>query len=139
MEDLVVTLETARKLKAGGFPQDTYSVWSEQADNRNVITRNWPEHKPEYIWAAPTAQELADQLPEWNEKLRSSVTIDKSQGRWSARYGLMAPVPLEARGDTMVEALAALWLELNDTRPGIKTCVCAPGEPCKLHGTEAKQ
>jgi hypothetical protein len=40
-------------------------------------------------FAALTAQEIADQLPQWSKDNRS-LTIDHYPERWSARYGLMA-------------------------------------------------
>ena len=61
MEKLVTSLETAKKLKAAGFPQETVFMWN-GADE--IGARE--DYKPEWVprcFAAPTDQELLDVMP----------------------------------------------------------------------------
>jgi sugar/nucleoside kinase (ribokinase family) len=133
MEKNVVTLETAKKLVLAGFPQDTAVAWIER-----------PRNKPEYRWelampwqgthlkdcpAAPTAQEIADQLePAKLFKQYGLLTVkhgpkgvphwpQEGAKAWGAAYfiGGEAQEPI-GMGDTMAEALAALWIKLQEVQ-----------------------
>lgn len=139
MENLVVTLETAKQLKAAGFPQNTPFVWQEsystsenfETGEKSVNRRGWKVTKtpkgrvsiPEVVFnlwykevkaiedasiAAPTAQEIADQLPPnvWR--------LAKDGDQYEAVIGQIPETDLLAYADTMVEALAALWLKLHE-------------------------
>jgi hypothetical protein len=115
---LVVTLETAKKLKAARFPQKTFFAWDgdgivpQYADPDLAMNRE--------IFAAPTAQEIADELPivlRHSSHLRldrnEEVVIPRKKTRqvWTAAYGTNGP---REHADTMAEAWAALWLKLRD-------------------------
>jgi hypothetical protein len=114
VERNVITLETAIKLKAAGFPQDTQSFWRE----RNEIRDDWDWSLEPYNYdtdvllgdeiAAPSAQEIADQLPTFWGKTPLIVQKSEVVGNYVAAYGR----DFEA-ADTMAEALAALWLKLK--------------------------
>jgi hypothetical protein len=107
METLTVTLETAKKLKAAGFPQETFARYAEDehlmVDYINSSKRTeWYE----YDIAAPTAQEIADQLPgQWH--IFKKPYLDGTQ--YTARASEIFSVAY-----TMAEALAALWLKLHE-------------------------
>lgn len=134
MEALTVTLETAKKLKAAGFHQSTLF--------HHVIT---PEHKglegqvygersyitsydlsiknddEDYI-AAPTAQELANQLPSLagrDDKFQLQIT--KATNEYQAWYSpiddstSLSHLYFE-QADTVAEALALLWLKLQEDK-----------------------
>jgi hypothetical protein len=110
MENLVVTLEPAKKLKAAGFPQASYCSWVEV----EPALKDWQllvshEGYSEFL-AAPTAQEIADQLPE-------NFDTYKDRGVYWAQITTDVDGYAESTsGDwcsTMAEALAALWLELQ--------------------------
>ncbi len=64
-----VTLETAKKLKEAGFPQKTYMLWAVYVNERAILIPSY-ETSPELAvdgivhYAAPTAEEVLDQLPE---------------------------------------------------------------------------
>ena len=108
MESLVVTLDTAKKLKVVGFPQDKVVFWwgerptyEHQPDEWQVWTSQWEDRE---CPAAPTAQEIADQLPAFRvSKDASYSAIFEPQGR---NIAVLAP--------TMAEALAALYLKLQE-------------------------
>jgi hypothetical protein len=114
MERLCVSLETAKKLKAAKFPQRSQFYW--------VITMTTNYHLSWYegelpdvlkerndCYAAPTAQEIMDQLKEFHKPIELML------------FGFHGPVSasLSRRGimrqdaEVIVEALAALWFKLN--------------------------
>jgi hypothetical protein len=136
MENLVVTLETAKALKAAGFPQKTAETWfNEERSEGSVIDGSYNEWTEWTLWdsyvldktgfyevedtdffAAPTAQELADQLPRRIEShpLPNSLVLSQQQPGWFASYDCMDNESIEASyADTMAEALAGLWIKLN--------------------------
>jgi len=111
LEALVVTLETAKKLKAAGFSQTTALAWEILAKGVSAIgvvgSNDFGSMGATDI-AAPTAQELADQLHE-----SISISIDSQRtcrvSSWSREF---------AEADTMAEALALLWLKLHEVSNG---------------------
>jgi hypothetical protein len=119
MENNVVTLETAKKLNAAGFLSRTTFMWSDLRDGQPWLWQGKPVAavdtgdyrdlgEPGTDWvAAPTAQEIADQLDE--------VEVRHWRGRYTA--WCRSPLsfnPLEA--PTMAEALALLWLKLQEVK-----------------------
>lgn len=118
MENLVVSLETAKKLKAAGFPQGHY-VWRlpmafgdgmafvEHSINKREASEGMASYP------APTAQEIADQLPD--EQNGNYLHVNKFGNIWFASYyEVHADIcHLEQAGSTMAEALALLYLKLN--------------------------
>lgn len=123
MENNVVTLDTAKKLKATGFPQrSSESVWGSypgEPDRIEIKTskfRNLVDHNPAAelsVWDAPTAQEIADQL-EIHTKLVKLST------KWTAYIDVPDNSPGAVYADTMAEALAQLYLAVhaNPNRKG---------------------
>ncbi|SDP33532.1 hypothetical protein SAMN04487914_108105 [Arthrobacter sp. ok909] len=125
MESLVVTLETAKKLKAAGFPQNTGIAWSRlhtidgsyAAVDSGVLSVG-----DGTVIAAPTAQEIADQLPD-DVELFKDPTIYADDGKhrnWQGGPGYVAQ-PFDRRdmavhGKTMAESLALLWLKLQEAK-----------------------
>jgi hypothetical protein len=120
VDNNVVTLETAEKLKVAGFPQETYWHWTWPAKTGWVLTHR---ESGEYYFAplnaefeqdqivqytsAPTAQEIAD-------KIGFGVTLNTvKKGGWSAGGLNVVGYWPRTKGGTMVEALAALYLELQ--------------------------
>jgi hypothetical protein len=116
MESLVVALETANKLKAAGWEQgSTAATWCRRGERYQWEVSFVAIPVLEWI-AAPSVQEIADQLPElpgWN------ISLFKSS-RWEAyydghEYGEEA-VKHYCEADTMAEALALLWLKLQEAK-----------------------
>jgi hypothetical protein len=124
MENNVVSLETAWKLLESDFPQDTEFCWSEY-DGDPFETPDGPrghwgifhtDGPSENCPAAPTAQEIADELPEsmdtGTSKMKRHAVLEvkaSSEGYVAGYVGFMF-LP----GRTMAEALAALWLKLHE-------------------------
>lgn len=113
MEKLCVSLETAKKLKAAGFPQESAWLWvlpDEAAPwltiRDQIISRGKGLIRNHA--AAPTAQEIADELK------GNAMSIDiYSSGRVSASYGnkyLRSVTP----NIGLAGALAALYIEIHE-------------------------
>lgn len=136
MESNVVTLDTAKKLKAAGFPQRTYYMWryhlpnggsalntTEYHTTQNEVhkIRNRPDVQERFeseneFYAAPTAQEIADQLPEGTSVAKAiGSKLINSKNLYNAWGGDDEDLPI-MYGATMAEALAALWLKLQEAK-----------------------
>lgn len=111
MENNVVTLQTAQKLRAAGFPHyATINYWHEQGQahswlNQSSNSAGLSIYHIEDI-AAPTAQEIADQLP-------INTAVLKQEGGYYADFPKTDPNGL---APTMAEALAQLYLKLNEAK-----------------------
>lgn len=120
MENLVVSLETAKKLEAAGFGQKAEFYW--------VITMTTNYHLSWYpdgdlplalekrndCFAAPTAQEVADELPEnhVNSITHRSARLKMfyENNEWTTGY----PGDFYVSASTMAEALALVWLKSKE-------------------------
>ncbi|OAE01874.1 hypothetical protein [Arthrobacter sp. OY3WO11] len=133
MEVLVVTLETAKKLKAAGFPQEAPNYWYEFGDTSDGVTHELrTDTKCGFgrYSAAPTAQEIADQLPRKlrldapnaGTNLMLKIRPTQSSAGWrvgyynsTTRQDLRKQI-VEILAPTMAEALALLWLKLQEAK-----------------------
>lgn len=112
MENNCISLKTARKLKAAGFPQlEVTSQWIQRIPDVKWYLSTDGTHRTASNWcAAPTAQELADQLPDY-------VEVGRFGDGWFAAQAETAMSPDTAElGNTMAEALASLYLKLNKAK-----------------------
>ncbi|MDQ0923320.1 hypothetical protein QF038_001828 [Pseudarthrobacter sp. W1I19] len=136
MEHLVPTLDTCKKLKAAGFPQEVvYSYGSLLSEEIGLLTKaayetyvgvdsdgtvgcqecEGEDKGRDQLVAAPTAQEIADHLN------GGSAFQLYSQGDEELGYNGMPTYATECGGEaaiatTMAEALALLWLKLQETK-----------------------
>jgi len=108
MENNCVSLETAKKLDAAGFPTDPALAWFEvEGDEFPAYVAPYTgEEDQQRAW---TAQEIADQLPD-HETVRLYAGHTRSD--FPRMYRALAGNET-AEADTMAEALANLWLKLN--------------------------
>ena len=131
---LVVSLDTAKKLKEAGFPQEEIIfTWAYTDDQpRDADGAPWGEYwhvtleeytrgmKDEYeefepLYPAPTVEELTRELPH-------GFKVDKRTTGFTAwrppKYGAPENPPFKGQlgfdGVSMAEALALLWLKLNE-------------------------
>lgn len=114
MEHLVPDLATCRKLKELGFEQDTEFYWVVTSPGNYGLS--WcPDGKmPGMIsrndcYAAPTSQEIADQLPaliQTTKRTDSKYSADYIRGRTQTRVIEVGP--------TMAQALAQIWITLRE-------------------------
>jgi hypothetical protein len=122
MESLVVTLETAQKLKAAGFmlKRPTF-FYADDSLVANTGGFDYDNTGYSLLAIAPTAQEIADQLPHQaplglrNEQL-GLVVWPVNDTAWIAAYSDAQMDGVEAEAPTMAEALAALWLKLQEAK-----------------------
>ncbi len=122
MENNVVTLDTAKKLKAAGWSQEESEhdyFWTTPSSGLaagRFTLRHMPGNGETF--AAPTAQEIADQLPERTHIERTFIMpMDEREYiylAWSGFRGYNVPEDNPVRADTMAEALALLWITLQE-------------------------
>lgn len=110
MESLVVALETVKKLKAAGFPQDGPLFWHLPKPGVKTVPYVCFGAQPQPGFsetrAAPNAQEIADQLPWAGWQLMTD-----SYGAYVVSSARTNIAPTAA--PIMAEALAQLWLKLQ--------------------------
>lgn len=123
LDSLVVTLETAKKLRAAGFPQDLSVYRFREIGKKVRLAAAIPMYRTKYKTAtghtvrfthyydAPTAQEIADQFA--GERI-SVILITDEVGieKWRC-YCLTGAMGTNVNAATMAEGLAALWLKLH--------------------------
>ena len=110
MERNVVSLETAKKLKAVGFPRVSMWHYSEGMDPPDELFFTQSSGSTQFDIAAPTAHEIADQLPGfW------SVMNSKATSNYHAAYHGSGGGRLNAVADTLAEVLADLLLKLVES------------------------
>ena len=110
MERNVVSLETAKKLKAVGFPRVSMWHYSERMDPPDELFFTQSSGSTQFDIAAPTAQEIADQLPGFWSVMNSKVTSN-----YHAAYHGSGGDRLNAEADTLAEVLANLLLKLVES------------------------
>lgn len=112
--ELCVSLETARKLKDAGFPQNTYFNWCEHSKEVHI----WDcPHKDDP--AAPTTNELLAALPQRIDHSDNPAGFDfeleKRGSEYAVAYGSQKGWLHKTIG-TLPEALAQLWLKVKSKR-----------------------
>lgn len=126
MENNVVTLETAKKLKVAGFPQHSAYGWGYSQDAPAAA----PELEGKITWylaegtgfgaiAAPTAQEIMDELISnrysSDLKFRPFNAADKS---WMLEAESQFSLYYIEDDNNIAELLAGAWLKLHETKGG---------------------
>ena len=128
LERQVVSRELAEKMKAKGFPQETYFVWKPLALAPKGISTlsweimHWHPRAPKDAIAAPTGAEILETLPRdrfgedgqtFRFQLRPAWRQDPG---WIARYynDDENDEGLSADGLTAAEALGLLWLKVKE-------------------------
>ncbi len=118
-----ITLETAQQLKAAGFPQNAEYYWASGDDNptRSATEQmKWRLRTKQELkqapaqgtrYAAPTAEEVLEQLPDRVDQYR--LIILKSKGWFTVQYGTVRPVAFSEVAQSLAEAAALLWLDLK--------------------------
>lgn len=105
MERNVVALETARRLEEAGWDSPTAFGWSMDTNFKWLLTEGKGVH------VAPTAQEIADQIPKGKTLMRSRITNKWSAWDAGSKNDIATTV---GDGNTMAEALAEVWLKLRE-------------------------
>lgn len=122
MRDLVVTIETAKKLRAAGFPQKTYFNWRKYIEGGEYDVGDEDSHMSS-VWpilaAAPTAQEIANQLPATIQRhgYRVDFNISKfNDSGYVVAYGDVLCTMEHSGSYNLAEALGLIWLALHEKR-----------------------
>jgi hypothetical protein len=114
IENHVPTLETCKKLKEAGFPQETqYGHFLDGYISTELIEGEWGTGE-QRLCAAPILTEILEQLPDGSTIIRGdheSYWSDTLSEITSPRYFYRHA--LDARANP-AEAAALLWLELHD-------------------------
>jgi hypothetical protein len=116
-EQLVPTLETCLKLKDAGYRQDLTFLFFQNMDNFTSLKypevgKGWQvRDRAGCYWfdsciAAPTLQELLEELPDWTVCFYNDV-------EYVVRGNIKAFEPIEQSHPNPAEAAALLWLELQ--------------------------
>ena len=110
MDRNVVTLETAEALKVAGLPGRVIAMWWNVGVTGTTLKRTAsPDYGTTEQYAAPTAQEIADQLPHFTAAKLANGGFSAIPTRNSSQYYVSAA--------TLAEALATLWLALHEALP----------------------
>lgn len=111
-----VSYETAKALQAAGFPQNSDFTWVRYISRYMppepfVAIKNHMTHAS--MCAAPTAEEILDQIPEvikmFNSK--SVLIIGRIHGEYTVSY---RPCLETYINESFAEALAAMWFWLRN-------------------------
>lgn len=136
LKELVPTLETCKRLRDAGFPQDTYAAWivpiGSDSDGKHsrvskAIWSPWGRKNLGPI-AAPTAAEIGKWLPEYVDPMLSEISIWRQEahgvaqddlisvpGGWHVEYeDLEGNRELHTFHENEAEARALMLLDLID-------------------------
>jgi hypothetical protein len=128
-----VSLGTAKKLKEAGFPQDTERWWALPRGGNKIVPHlvNYHSTRIGEIYAAPDAQEIAEQLPfrakwdiagQWsNDWLPHEMFMPTLKHRKWFRFCYMGDNDVVLGGmwfehENEAEARAACWLWLREQK-----------------------
>lgn len=121
----IVSLETAKKLKAAGWEKETLYYFEEHKFLKTVIVRRFDERDKEncerlHDFSAPLATELLEELPKvikHNGKIIGALSFnfDHNEQKYWVSYGYTNKLPI-ARifRDNLHEALAEMWIMLKE-------------------------
>lgn len=118
LEDQVVSLELAKKLKELGVKQESLFEWSTTQNGQNISLHETllPSHRnfnsPYYkSYSAFTASELWELLPKTSHDKNSHILSAFKMINQRVGYG-----PLYSSGETLVEAMAKLLIKLLENK-----------------------
>lgn len=127
LEQSVVSRELAEKMKAKGFPQDTYFFYSvptirslEITPQGKIALNHWVIPPTDSEWflrfAAPTSAEIGEVLKKTNHL--GVTAFSKIEGKWWANGGEWNVTKQQYNGlilaQTEAEARGLLWLWLKE-------------------------
>ncbi len=108
-ESKVVSLETAKRLKDAGFPQDTERAWRDW-EPKCYLTKFTHGHEEKFMIAAPDAQEIGKLTP---KTLGGNFLFQLRVVGWVIRVG-NGEVVQEFINANEAEARAEAWLWLKE-------------------------
>lgn len=115
MDKLTVSLEVACKLKEAGLKGRPALAWLQDNEAGAYYTAPYPDNVILFqfnsVISAPTASEIAEVL---HEKHDLWCVSQMGNPRWRASDTVNEN--LRAYGDTMADALALLWIKLQEEK-----------------------
>ena len=114
MERNVVSLEIAKKLKAARFPGVSMWHYSEGMDPSDELFLTQFSGLTGFDIAAPTAQEIADQLPKRVNEFCLFLEYGDDETLWAGYRSAETKSDYMLHAESMAEALAMLWLKLHE-------------------------
>ena len=128
LEQMVVSVELAKRMKELGFPQETYFHWLKEAWNGDVKTlaeqkffiyhfdewQDSQEPSARLNFAAPTSGEIGELLPDWAYSFRvnkdNAMAYKKQKWHWCEWKDGIPTV----YADTEAEARGLMWCYLKE-------------------------
>ena len=122
-EEIVVSLEMAKKLKDAGWSlewswmfREGYMLGDDGEPQSWILTHGHkPEIKSNYVLPAPTASELFEELYEYTEVQKFSIGYRASLPHLAEEHGALG-YSLEVLYDTPQDALAAMYCYLAENK-----------------------
>lgn len=103
---LVVSLETAKRLKESGFPQGkSYWEWVKPQGSEQWYLQDDYFPQADEMVSAPTTDELLAELP--------ITTVVKQEDNSYSCFNPTIPVGTYVKKESLPEALAELWLKVK--------------------------
>ena len=117
-----VSLDTAQRLKAAGFPQENLYSWWKDDDNGEIIWIETDDDDSEWgyelLCAAPILTEVLERLPvkHGGDKLTiiKQHILKGGPESYSVGYGSIRPFAIRIGNPNPTEAAALLWLKLKE-------------------------
>jgi len=120
-ESITVSLEYAKKLKEAGWPQEAVWYWPVHYVNGHIFalaTETHPRSENNALdyFAAPTAEEILQRLPEYVGTQFWSIIAEGHvrDGRKVMGYTIYYPTKHEEWSDTLANAAAAMYCHLAE-------------------------
>lgn len=127
-ESLVPERGTCERMKALGFPQDTYFSWGNEFDEPDGCCGDWI-NPDDILAAAPTLAEILEQLPDSTlfprngKKVAGYLYLSKvkyvDHPPYGAEYITQGGIGLEGFWhENPAEAAARLWIKVHEQEAG---------------------
>lgn len=114
---MTVSLDLARKLKANGFPQNTYFWWTKAINPPfwNLENREFFKIDKRRDIPSPLAEEVLEELPV-GITLQRDVWIKTKEVFYIATKSKLGEDDIDIEGETGADALAKMWLYLKENK-----------------------
>lgn len=118
LNDLVVSLDIARRLKEKGWNKPTVFVWVSRPGGPSPyidLKVNLGGYTDDFILPAPTAEEVLRELPE-DLNNQGWLYVGKCHEGWRVEYGYPGCLILRLKAKSLSEAAAQMWLWCKENK-----------------------
>ena len=121
-EDIVVSLENAKRLKEAGWPQDESIFRWKNRGSWEIALKRQSSNKAGTFIAAPTAEEILRMLPDWIFCKKNSMggggdwCIGDMQSHVCTPLAYKEMKKSMIESDTLSNAAAAMWCYLSNNQ-----------------------